>query len=77
MAEPKSHAVLEQDIAYIKDDIKDIKKKLDNKFVSHETFELATGAINKSVQTIVYVGAFLLTPIYGAIIALLFKMFSQ
>ncbi len=65
------------DIEYIKKDIKTINDKLDNKYVSHDTFDLTVTSLNKAIQMIVYIGAFLLTPVYGAIIALLFKAFTQ
>jgi hypothetical protein len=68
---------LANDIEYIKNDIKIINEKLDKKYVSHETFDLTVSSMNKAVQTIIYVGLFLLTPIYGAVIALLFKIFTQ
>lgn len=69
--------MLAKDIQYIKDDIKTINLKLDSKYVSHETFDLTVASLNKAITLIVYVGIFLATPIYGAIIALLFKVFSQ
>lgn len=62
---------------HIKDDIKTINEKLDKKYVSHETFDLTVTSLNKAVQTIIYVGMFLLTPVYAAVIALLFKTFTQ
>lgn len=77
MSNPKSNEILAQDISYMKDDIRDIKKKLDTKYVSHETFDLAIKSQNDSIRTIVYAGMFLVTPIYGAIIALLFKIFTS
>lgn len=77
MAAPKSNELLEQDIAYIKSDISDIKKKLDEKYVSHETFDLTVTSLNQAIQTVVKVGLFLITPVYGAVIALLFKIFTN
>jgi len=68
---------LANDIEYIKNDIKTINEKLDKKYVSHETFDLTVTSLNKAVQTIIYVGMFLLTPVYAAVIALLFKTFTQ
>lgn len=68
---------LANDIEYIKNDIKTINEKLDKKYVSHETFDLTVTSINKAIQIIIYVGMFLLTPVYGAVIALLFKTFTQ
>lgn len=72
----KSTELLAQDIQYIKEDIKAINVKLDSKYVSHETFDLSIQAINQAIALIVKVGIFLATPIYGAIIFLLFKMLS-
>jgi hypothetical protein len=69
-----SHAT---DIEYIKKDIAEIKKKLDEKYVSHETFDLSVRAINDAISWIVKVAIFVITPIYGAVIALIFKIFAQ
>lgn len=65
------------DIEYIKKDIAEIKEKLDKKYVSHETFDLSIKAINDAIGWIVKVAIFVITPIYGAVIALLFKIFSN
>ena len=73
----KSNEVLENDITNIKDDIKEIKKKLDEKYVSHESFNLAVNAINVSTALVVKVGLFLITPIYIAVVTLVFKTFTQ
>ncbi len=69
-----SHAA---DIEYIKKDIAEIKDKLDKKYVSHETFDLSVRAINDAISWIVKVAIFVITPIYGAVIALIFKIFAQ
>ena len=69
-----SHAA---DIEYIKKDIAEIKDKLDKKYVSHETFDLSIKAINDAFGWIVKIAIFVITPIYGAVIALLFKIFAQ
>jgi hypothetical protein len=73
----KSNELLAQDIQYIKDDIKLINEKLDKKYVSHETFDLSIKALNQAIGLVVKAGLFLATPVYGAIIALLFKIFQQ
>jgi tetrahydromethanopterin S-methyltransferase subunit G len=65
------------DIEYIKKDIAEIKEKLDKKYVSHETFDLSIKSINDAVGWIVKIAIFVITPIYGAVIALLFKIFAQ
>lgn len=65
------------DIEYIKNDIKEIKERLDKKYVSHETFDVSIRAINDAIGWIVKVAIFVITPIYGAVIALLFKIFAQ
>lgn len=65
------------DIEYIKKDIAEIKDKLDKKYVSHETFDLSIRSINDAVSWIVKIAIFVITPIYGAVIALLFKIFAQ
>lgn len=69
-----SHAA---DIEYIKKDIAEIKDKLDKKYVSHETFDLSIQAINEAIGWIVKIAIFVITPIYGAVIALIFKIFAQ
>lgn len=75
--EKQEHKLLAQDIAYIKADIVEIKSKLDSKYVSHETFDLTVQALNQAIGTVVRVGLFIVTPLYAAIIALLFKIFTQ
>ena len=65
------------DIEYIKKDIAEIKEKLDKKYVSHETFDLTVRSVNEAIGWIVKIGLFIITPVYGAVIALLFKIFSQ
>jgi len=77
MANPKSNEVLTYSIENIQKEIEAINKKLDTKYVSHETFDLTISSLNKSVQTIVYTGLFLATPVYGAVIALVFKVFAE
>ena len=69
-----SHAT---DIEYIKKDIAEIKERLERKYVSHETFDLSIRALNDAISWIVKVAIFVITPIYGAVIALMFKIFTQ
>ena len=69
-----SHAT---DIEYIKKDIAEIKERLDKKYVSHETFDLSIKAINDAFGWMVKIAIFVITPIYGAVIALMFKIFTQ
>lgn len=76
MAEPKSNEILAQDISYIKQDIIEIKKKLDEKYVSHETFDLTIKALQQADTKIVNTAMFFAAPLYAGIIALLFKLFS-
>lgn len=71
----KSNEVLAQDISYIKADILEIKRRLDEKYVSHETFDLTVTSINNAMSTMVKVAMFVITPIYAAVVALLFKIF--
>lgn len=75
--EKQEHKLLAQDIAYIKADIVEIKSKLDSKYVSHETFDLTIASLNQAISTVVKVGLFIVTPLYAAIVALLFKIFTQ
>lgn len=72
-----SNELLASDIQNIKDDIKEINLKLDSKYVSHETFKLTVEAINSSITLLVKVGLFLITPVYIAVVALVFKTFTQ
>lgn len=65
------------DIEYIKKDIAEIKERLERKYVSHETFDLSIQAINEAISWIVKVAIFVATPIYAAVIALMFKIFAQ
>jgi len=65
------------DIEYIKKDIAEIKEKLDKKYVSHETFDLSVRALNDAISWIVKIAIFVITPIYAAVIALMFKAFTQ
>jgi hypothetical protein len=69
-----SHAA---DIEYIKKDIAEIKERLDKKYVSHETFDLSIKAINDAFGWMVKIAIFVATPIYAAVIALMFKIFAQ
>lgn len=86
MATPKSNEQLELDIQYIKDDIKEIKKKLDEKYVSHETFDLiiknvhdliaankkyAEDADSRIIKTALYFA----TPLYAGVITAILKLF--
>ncbi len=65
------------DIEYIKKDIAEIKERLERKYVSHETFDLSIQSINDAISWIVKIAIFVITPIYGAVIALMFKIFTQ
>lgn len=77
MAEQKSNELLAQDITYMKDRLSAIEKKLDEKYVSHETFDLVVEGLQKADSKIIYTALFLAAPVYGAIIALLFKSFTN
>lgn len=74
---PKSNELLAQDIQYIKDDIADIKQKLDNKYVSHETFDLTIKGLREADTKIINTAMFLATPVYAGVIALLIKIFTN
>lgn len=65
------------DIEYIKKDISEIKERLERKYVSHETFDLSVRAINDAISWIIKVAIFVIAPIYGAVITLMFKIFTQ
>jgi len=83
----KSNEVLQANMEVIQADIKEIKEKLDTKYVSHETFELTLNTLTTrfeiqerevasrfdfALKMAIILGA----PIYGAVITLLFKTFS-
>jgi len=65
------------DIEYIKKDIAEIKERLERKYVSHETFDLSIQSINDAIGWIVKVAIFVIAPIYGAVITLIIKAFTQ
>lgn len=71
----KSNEALAQDIKYIQEDLKEIKRRLDEKYVSHETFDLTVQSLNQSITTVVKTGMFIIAPVYAAIVGLLFKIF--
>ena len=75
--EQKTAELLAQDIQYIKLDILEIKRRLDEKYVSHETFDLTVQSLNQAISMVVKVGLFIITPIYAAVIALIFKIFTH
>ena len=65
------------DIEYIKKDIAEIKERLERKYVSHETFDLSIRALNDAIGWIIKVAIFVIAPIYGAVITLMFKAFTN
>ena len=73
----KSNELLSQDIAYIKSDILEIKRKLDEKYVSHETFDLVIKGLQEADTKIVKTAMFFAAPLYAGVIGLLFKLFSN
>ena len=87
MSAPKSNEVLQANIDAIQSDIKEIKLKLDTKYVSHETFELTLKTLTTRFEIqerdvdarfnfALKISLVLGTPIYGAVITLLFKIFA-
>ena len=81
----KSNELLAQDIAYMKDRLTAIETKLDTKYVSHETFDLVINSLKTDMVTgkknleeadsrIIRTAMFVITPIYAAVILLLFKL---
>ena len=76
------------DIEYIKKDIAEIKERLERKYVSHETFDLIVKQLLEAISAnrktqedadsrIIRTAMFFATPIYGAVIVLIFKIFTQ
>jgi len=85
MAEQKSNELIALEITLVKDRLLSIEKKLDEKYVSHETFDLViTGlrtAISESRKSseeadtrLIKTAMFFATPLYISVIALLFKI---
>lgn len=88
MTTVKSNEVLQANIESIQADIKEIKQKLDTKYVSHETFQLTIQTLQELVvanraesdarfNLIFKVSLAIGTPLIGAIITLLFKVFTS
>lgn len=88
MNEVKSTEFLAQEISYMKDRLLSIEKKLDEKYVSHETFDLVITGIRLSITEarksseeadtrLIKTAMFFATPLYIAVIGLLFKILSQ
>ncbi len=73
----KSNELLAQEIAYIKDRLSSIEKKLDEKYVSHETFDLVIEGLRESDKKIINTAMFFAAPLYAGVIGLLFKLFSN
>lgn len=76
MAEPKSNELLTQELTYIKERLGNIEKRLEEKYVSHETFDLTVHSLQSADSKIINTAMFFAAPLYAGIIALLFKMFS-
>jgi len=85
MNEAKSTEFLAQEISYMKDRLLSIEKKLDEKYVSHETFDLVITGIRLSITEarksseeadtrLIKTAMFFATPLYIAVIGLLFKI---
>jgi len=86
MAEEKSTELIALEITLVKDRLLSIEKKLDEKYVSHETFNLVINGLRSSMHEIakssleadsrmVKAAMFFAIPIYGAVVTLLFKLF--
>lgn len=60
-------AVLGAGLRTVQEDVREIKLKLENTYVSRETFELRVGRIEKIVYTVV---ALVLTAVVGALLKL-------
>jgi len=88
MAEQKSNELIALEITLVKDRLLSIEKKLDDKYVSHETFDLVISGLRNSMHDIaktfseadsriVKAAMFFAIPIYGAVVTLLFKLFAN
>lgn len=73
----KSNELLAQEITYIKDRLSSIEKKLDDKYVSHETFDLVITGLRENDKKIINTAMFFAAPLYVGVIGLLFKMFTN
>lgn len=87
MTTTKSNEVLQANIEAIQSDIKEIKQKLDTKYVSHETFQLTIQAMEKRVSIekaeidekfnfALKMAIAFISPLYVASIGLIVKMFT-
>lgn len=77
-------AVLKAELGHIKSRLDSIDVKLDNKYVTQEEHTLAIQACNAAtkvnadaINMVVKVCIGLAAPIYAAVIALVFKVFTQ
>jgi len=84
MTATKSNELLTQEITYVKERLEAIEKKLDEKYVSHESFDLVVKSLQEAIRlqdrksnSIINGALILATPIYGAVITLLFKIFAS
>lgn len=50
MSAPKSNELLTQEISYMRERLEAIEKKLDEKYVSHESFDLVIKSIHADVR---------------------------
>lgn len=73
----KSNELLAQEITYIKDRLSSIEKKLDEKYVSHETFDLVVKSLQEADKKIINTAMFFAAPLYAGVIGLLFKIFTN
>jgi len=83
MSEIKSTEFLAQEISYMKDRLLSIEKKLDEKYVSHETFDLVITGLRTAVSEsrksseeadtrLIKTAMFFATPLYIAVLGLVF-----
>jgi len=81
----KSNEYLAQEISYVKERLVSIEKKLDEKYVSHETFDLVVKGLRADIISnkisseeadtrLIKTAMFFATPLYISVIALLFKI---
>ena len=85
MNESKSTEFLTQEISYVKDRLSAIEKKLDEKYVSHETFDLIITGLRTAISEyrksseeadtrLIKTAMFFAAPLYVSVIGLLFKI---
>jgi len=84
----QSNELLAQKLQQVESRLVTIERKLDEKYISHETFDLVVTGIRLAISEsrrsseeadtrLIKIAMFFATPLYLGIVALLFNMFSK